>query len=493
MAVLPVFAWIASIMGVFTMYPGLWDLVVAVFGVFWDDVTHYWPIYKKRLAWAIVIYIGVLCALAVFAGFALAGGNLTGFAIVTFIMALALLPLHLLMNKFVSIVNHVASGAVSMLTPTPVSVTAIGTPKIPAVSILILLGMALMALLFPAAFLDWFIYFELVLVIFGVLVMVAWPSNRFMARTVLGLQGVVIVSIAVMQVFAAPYTEAATLQKQLRDAIQGRENLQTKLSLRPVHNVTGSTGATVYKIARHSNGDPKMREDGFPEVEKAGEKLEMGQKFKTLDVKFTSVDAGEPLVQIFSPADDGTWVQIGDVGNRWIAVSVTDLAEAEIAKDKTSPPKTSDGKLNSTAGAVLNFDMPATDKYNTKVLVRRGQRIRIQASGEVNASSPATPNDGAYRLVGPSGWGSDPGFNSGRSGPLPAGQSFMALTARVSSGEPSVVDGQWKYVGDSQVITADQDGYVYLVVNDRVGDKSGLHRDWFTNNQGGLSVQLQVE
>ena len=127
--------------------------------------------------------------------------------------------------------------------------------------------------------------------------------------------------------------------------------------------------------------------------------------------------------------------------------------------------------------------------FDTKIQVKKGRTITISASGRINGSS--TPGDGAYKWVGPDGWGSDPTFNQGRTGPLQRGQSFMALCVRIGTGKLSASDGRWRLAGSNVQFVADQDGTLHLTVND-VDDPTGMG-DWWTDNQGEFAVQIQIK
>ncbi len=139
-----------------------------------------------------------------------------------------------------------------------------------------------------------------------------------------------------------------------------------------------------------------------------------------------------------------------------------------------------------------NLKMAASGIFPTGIRLKKGQQVRIRANGSVNASSEATKNDLSYKWVGANGWQNSPSFNVGRKGPLPAGQSFMALAGRISSSSPSISDQSWSLVGAEQVLTATQDGELYLAVNDMAADSKGSHAEWFANNQGGLDLDIQV-
>ncbi|HVQ38252.1 MAG TPA: tetratricopeptide repeat protein [Pyrinomonadaceae bacterium] len=140
--------------------------------------------------------------------------------------------------------------------------------------------------------------------------------------------------------------------------------------------------------------------------------------------------------------------------------------------------------------AEYNIQLNTTlQDFDTKIQVKKGQTITILGTGRINGSS--NPSDGAYKWVGPDGWGSDPTFNQGRTGPLQRGQSFMALCVRIGTGKLPVNDGRWRLAGSNFQFTADQDGTAHLTVND-VNDPTGMG-DWWSDNQGELAVKIQIK
>jgi len=124
---------------------------------------------------------------------------------------------------------------------------------------------------------------------------------------------------------------------------------------------------------------------------------------------------------------------------------------------------------------------------NTGITLRTGDEVIIEAAGTVN--SCLNPSDGAYKWVGPNGWGFQPPFITLLSaGP---GSSFMSLIGRVGNhGEPFFVGAHRRFITASA-------GTLYLGVNDTIRDRSGSpvsgddHPFW-RDNAGAFAVKVQV-
>ncbi len=144
-----------------------------------------------------------------------------------------------------------------------------------------------------------------------------------------------------------------------------------------------------------------------------------------------------------------------------------------------------------------NLQQLDTENFANSIFVRKGQTVIIMAKGKVNASGYETPDDGAYKVVGPNGWCdlqkgfcSNPEFNSGRRSPLTATDPFMALAMRIGNGKLPINDEQWSSVGSQQVVTSNKDGYLHFTVND-MDDPTG-QTDWWKNNEGALTIRVWI-
>ena len=488
---MPIF--IVTFAGLALIFPGIVRLLRSLITGAVRIGGHYLDISITALRWIVLGYVLVLVALVVAGAFAISGGNNIAFAIISFLIALMLLPLEGISNGAVRIANNYLPEDASL---NPV--------KLITVSILVPIYAGITALLFPGAFFSWYGIFLLALLMAGLALRLAFPSNGFLSRAVLGTLSAVTFVLWIVVVVAPKDVEAVEVWKDVREAIKGRENVVAKLKQRPVQKVNATKGAAVWRIKTDKYGDPVKFSSGIVKAEAMMEDgkqkvLSFGKLFKTLDIKVDSVDAGEVLVQVFTQAQDDSWVQTEDASNQWIAVSRTDLATDPVIEKSETDQQATDGKTSKNSvtklggGSTKKLQMSLTKCFPTGIHLRKGQQVRILASGPVNASGEATKNDAAYKWVGPDGWQTDPPFNSGRKGPLSGGQSFMALAGRVSKSTPSVSDGQWTLIGSERVITVEQDGELFLVVNDKIEDQNGnIYADWFTNNQGGLSIEVQV-
>lgn len=227
-----------------------------------------------------------------------------------------------------------------------------------------------------------------------------------------------------------------------------------------------------------------------------GKKYQVSEDGETLD-------AGEAMIKARAQNADGTWLITDKTVECYIPFSKTDLA---VAKPKPTPvPVTTPTVVAPSQPAPAkvvaverSFYMQASEVYRLGIHVRRGQRVQITASGQINTMPEDRRTDRAYRWVGPDGWGSSiPGFitkaTGSFAGPLPEGAPYLALAARVSSKAPSLSDGNWILIGSNNSFIADQDGYLYLVVNEKSKNQAGIYQpEWLSNNQGGLQIEVSV-
>jgi hypothetical protein len=112
------------------------------------------------------------------------------------------------------------------------------------------------------------------------------------------------------------------------------------------------------------------------------------------------------------------------------------------------------------------------------IYVKRGQKIEIKAVGSVNTSSD--PNSRWFRWVGPDGWGYAPHPETARY-LLPERKSFMCLIGKIGG------KGYPFYVGSNLVTKSNDDGILFLGVNDGGG------ADNWSDNQGSFDVSILLE
>ena len=156
----------------------------------------------------------------------------------------------------------------------------------------------------------------------------------------------------------------------------------------------------------------------------------------------------------------------------------------------------------------LENKQPKQESYTIKVSPRQvnytgikinaSDLIVITASGKINSMPESMNYDGTYKWVGPNGWGNlNPGFISegtkSLAGPLPQGRSYMALTARIATSQPSLTDGNWILVGKYFQFKSQQDGMLYFVVNEKIQENGKIRMDWLENNQGEFTVKVTIK
>lgn len=174
------------------------------------------------------------------------------------------------------------------------------------------------------------------------------------------------------------------------------------------------------------------------------------------------------------------------------ALQPVNMSAPSTANSVTPSPK------KSSPTSISNLSISPAVVTRTEVYVNKGDTVIITATGRINSLPNAKDYDGTYKWVGPEGWGNlDPGFISegtrSLAGPLPQGRSYLALTARIGKNQPSLVDGNWIYIGRRQSFVADQDGYLYFVVNEKLEENGHSRMEYLSNNQGSIVVDITVK
>lgn len=508
--------------GLLLVYPSSWDFVKSVVYAAGKMIGYYWPNvasaigvayttvddqvrrYYNRLLWTVSGYFAWLVLVTLMAIAAAIGGYTTWFAVFCFTFALSLWPIQ---RQFVTLAKlsqvYLPQGL------------QFSEPRLTSVLMVIALNAGVTAILFPHLFFNGYGAVLLVVLMAGTAWLVAYPSPRLYA--VKGFAIATLITIGFWGVFwlIPAHAEAAMLSVRNFEFDRGQENLIAKLNERPVQKAT----ATVlgWKVETYPNGSPVLDESGFAKVSECNLSdgtrftLKEGQVFKTFDLR-VSADAGEPLIQVFVPNTDGTWIQSQNSPKCWIPVSRTDLA---IAKPKPSPsvetakveqstkssPQTKAETPKSAekpAPVKTSFTVPANAVHASGIEVKAGQKVIVKASGKVNSMPESQNYDGTYKWVGPNGWGNlNPGFISegtkSLAGPLPQGRSYMALTARIAHSQPSLTDGNWILVGNYYEFRAGEDGYLYFIVNEKLQENGKVRMEYLNNNQGEFKVEVKVQ
>lgn len=542
-----------ALLAALVTFPSLWDLIKAAFYVGRRLTVHYAPAVAAGVATVaadielqarayirMVLYwiLAYFAALAILIGIALAalkGGNIYIFGLTTFIFALAIWPLQ---KKLAFLAN-----LSRFYLPTPLRLSE---PKISTLLMVIPIYSGVTAMLFPHLFYNGFGVLLLIVLMAGTAWIVAFPTEFLVAAKAVAILTVLTIASWVVLWLIPAHVEAGMNYFQGFENSRGQDNLLAKLRERPVLRVNADVLG--WTVETYQNGDPVLDADNFAKVKPCmirdaqGQLVRMslskGAEFKTLDVR-VSVDAGEPLVQVYTPNSDGTWIVTEDSAKCWIPVSKTELAskptptpqpvqqaivttqpvQQQVAVSKQpadpsvsiTPIQTNQGRSATTSQNVDNGSLeqvktshrvslyvPAKAPYQSSIFVKRGQKIIITASGKVNSMPESWSRDGSYRWVGPDGWGKEnPGFitqaRGNLGGPLPSDYSYLALAARVFPTKPMITDGKWELVGSQNTIVADRDGYLHFVVNEKTVDQYGHYKpDWLENNQGGFQVEVSV-
>jgi hypothetical protein len=135
-------------------------------------------------------------------------------------------------------------------------------------------------------------------------------------------------------------------------------------------------------------------------------------------------------------------------------------------------------RQTSTTQVAVDAQFMWTD---TKLGLTAGDRVSVSATGQATATT--LQGDGAYKYVGPDGWGEQPQFYDNDGKPhrwqlvLGSGSSMECLMGKVGS------DGTPFKVGSSHSFTASGSGRFYLGVNHVVSDAKG-DRLWNNDERG---------
>lgn len=371
-----------------------------------------------------------------------------------------------------------------------------------------------------------------IVIISGLVYLIAFGSKRSYLVPALGVHYFVIL---VLLFYPQPVVSAQT----------ELQNLQAKLSLLTMQRKLSAR--TLFTVQEKTLGWSVVSRDEFGKPIKDGDKYKLapcyvtGRDGNSVQMEFLpgqiyqvsedaeTIDAGEPLIKVRQKNSDGSWLITDQTVECFIPYSKTELAEvkptatpvvvtsstpavvtsstpaviaqqlqAEVAK-KTKPETSSKPEsVKTTTSYEGSVYVSANAAYCTRIFVRNGQQIQITATGQVNSMPDSRRTDRAFRWVGPDGWkDATPGFiikaPGSYLGPLPGDRDYMALVARVSKTNPFYSDGGWTLVGSNKTFTADQDGYIYLMVNEKITDQYGVqHLDWLSNNQGGFNVVVRL-
>ncbi len=477
------------------------------------DTAKQW--YRKVLWMAVgysLLLVGIATLCVIFIYFEL--NVYLAATVLTFVLALwpiqkALLWVSERTNEFKTVLRPEVGDSslvlfLKRLIPAPPTVSE---PKMITLLMVLPIYATITAVTFPNFFYHSYGFFLILFLLIGIQFIVAFNSKVFWAAKIFtGLTvttAILGVLVLITQVTVSAYQQGVTFQ-----------NWFAQLHNRPEHKLKTETLA--WTLAVYQSGTVVEDQYGFAKVEPCldatGQQIRYpaGQSFKTLNLR-TFVDAGEALVQIFPANSDGSWLNTQEKRPCWIPVSKTDVPElkpnpspsmesVKVEKVEQSAPQT---KVETPKSEEIpksvdtSFTVPANAVYASGIYVKKGQEIIVRATGKVNSLPETKYYDGTYKWVGPEGWGTlDPRFISegkkSLAGPLPQGRSYMALTARIGTSQPSLTDGNWTIIGRGLRFTADQDGMLYFVVNEKLSENGTVRTEWLENNQGGFKVEVKV-
>ncbi len=464
-------------------------------------------IYAKT---SFLVWFGVMVILQVMLFTACGYGNFWWSGILFLVTAVWIYILHAVMGKIanmLSSLNTIMSQAVQNT-----DILNVGKPYLTKLSILVSLLSGVFVFCFPNSFYGWWGMFIIIFAMFGMAWGLVFHSENPIAPYVLMGIMVIILLSKVAWVLAPNEMEKAMIWRYKQQQTIGMENLNENQRLRKDGQIR-TVAAKCWQIDTYPNGDPIKNEDGIivpkpskiiihHKVQQDGKDVYVDEEMssipaytyvKVLDKRVITLDAGEQLIQVFVQNSDGTWIMGDDKRTCWIAASLMAFLPvksdiADIAKPTIIPEIW-------TNAETIKVVLAANEMAGTTVNVIAGQTIRVRATGLVNAVSENNKDDPSYKWIGPDGWGVENAFSENKSGPLSNGESFMALSTRISKGPPSISDGKWTKVGTEKVWEAKESGTLYFTVNDKlsVSKSNRVTTNWFGDNQGGFQLEVQVK
>jgi len=127
-----------------------------------------------------------------------------------------------------------------------------------------------------------------------------------------------------------------------------------------------------------------------------------------------------------------------------------------------------------------SIEVPANQIWtDTGIVLSRGQKVRITATGLVNIGSP---NDAADKWVGPEGWGGLPQFHDTTGAPhryVYETGSLGALRAKVGNSRPFKLGANYSFVSPDS-------GVLFVGVEDTVDPL------FYSDNRGRFSIKVDV-
>ncbi len=420
-----------------------------------------------------------------------------GCAVFFFVTALWIFVLHAVLSKGSSVLTGINNAMPKAVQDT--NLLKVGEPYTTKLSILTALMSGIFVICFPNAFFSWWGAFSLILVMFGMAAGLAFPSeNKIGPYILFGIMSLVLI-IKSFWIMAPTEMERLVIWRTQSQQTTGMNNINDNVNIRKDGQIK-TIAAKCWSIPVYDNGDPIVNGDGIITPKPTTIMIGKEEKsaippytfVKVLDKRIISLDAGEQLIQVFVQNEDGTWIIDGSQRSCWIAVSLMSFIPqqgniTDVAKPTIPPDIWKDYE-------VVKLNVPSKEMVSSPIEVKKGQMVRVKARGLVNSADESNKSDPSYEWVGPEGWGVENSFSANRDGPLTQGESFMALCVRVSESPPSISDGKWTKVGSEKVFTADQDGTLYFIVNDKIRIKSeGPETDWFAQNQGGFELEVQIK
>jgi hypothetical protein len=399
-----------------------------------------------------------------------------------FLFFLSALLMYLLYNVFNKIIRTI--NAIGGMLPGAISgIVRFGQPDITKIIIVTTLLCGIDELCFPDEFFSSFGIFIMILGMIGVALRLVFPAEYSIAPYVVMAMIILTVSTKAAWMVFPTELESLMIWRTSTESRNGYANLLAQSKSRKNGKVVAE--AKCWDVELYSNGNPKTK-DGIaivnPDfiIDINGKKtsnqrsLVKDQPVKVVDKKIGTIDAGEPLVLVFIPNDDGTWVQVqgGVKRSCWVAASKIQFEEERVSVTSTVTTSTI------TTDSVSTTSVPTTTRKYTgsKTITVDAKKQYTDTGIDLKAGQVVsiTYNSGTWSNTNDSGsiW-SDANGGGRWPGTIIASGNFRALIGYTSNG-PFVVGNN--YNGNPGP------GRLKLGMNDKEGT--------FYDNAGSLTVTV---
>ncbi len=439
---------------------------VRVYGsIGWALGTHYG-------ARVLAVYLGSMVVLSVSAFVVIGSHQTRALAVICFLAGISLWILQSCLQGALR-----AAGAVSGLLG---SDWRAKQPSLSSVLVIIPMYVGVTALAFPMFLYSVYAPFFLGLLMTGVTIVIAWPSDNVKSTKVLAGLTTATFAVWILCGLFPAHIRASVIARNNEQNAKGRENIINALKTQRDQHIK-TENAIVWRVTNEeAAADEIGTVSGCPGIDKGGIKavakttgnkdgaevitsLPKDTVFRIADIEASTINCGEPLIRIYLP-DGKSWVQPYGFGNMYVAISDTDLASGSAqSNDRRGGGDNNTTEAPFTVGQTYTVTVPANVKWFNTGLSFPGKRVRIHCGSDQWTNGGKNPIYAG--CAGSGSW----------SGLLVPSAPFRALVAKTSEQPGFHVGNDW---------TGTINGGLELSINDT---------DSFSDNKGSQAVVVEVE